>query len=75
MADFSWLNDIPDSEWKRDGHRLVMDFNIADFRKRSEWQGPWSEGVFDAWGATQERQYTSRPIADFFEITAKPSST
>ncbi len=58
MADFSWLNDIPDSDFPAHGDGFLKAFSLVWFLKRSglriedEWRNE-----FDTWGAEQPRQY------------------
>lgn len=58
--DFSWLNEVPDSAWRRWDHqgRSYMEMSKDEFRRRSKVVGDqYWERSFEDWGVTQPRRY------------------
>ncbi|MFT4410203.1 hypothetical protein ACLMOV_11290 [Stenotrophomonas muris] len=58
MADFSWLNDVPEDGWQKQEGGFCRSFDYDWFIEKSQAKGNdrWRE-EFDIWGATQPRGY------------------
>jgi len=60
VANFEWLNDIPDEHWeKADGGGLRRFFSLSWFVRKSEADPNSWRGEFDAWKFGTERVYES----------------
>ncbi|HDX0925510.1 TPA: hypothetical protein ACG5JQ_000343 [Stenotrophomonas maltophilia] len=58
MANFEWLNDIPEAEWEKHGLGFSRSFDHDWFMDKCQIRGNdrWRE-EFDIWGSTQPRGY------------------
>ncbi|WP_294995503.1 hypothetical protein [uncultured Stenotrophomonas sp.] len=58
MADFSWLNEIPDAGFPSHGDGFLKAFPLIWFLERSGLRaGDDWRNEFDAWGSEQPREY------------------
>ncbi|MDT3530245.1 hypothetical protein ROV86_19280 [Stenotrophomonas pavanii] len=58
MADFSWLDEIPDDQWGSQGPGHFKSFGLKDFLSRSQAEESDLQ-QFNAWGAKRPRCYTA----------------
>ncbi|KWV46117.1 hypothetical protein [Stenotrophomonas maltophilia] len=66
MANFEWLNEIPDHEWERaDGGGLRRTFGLNNFVRRSEADPETWRREFDGWKFDQRRVYETFNVPPF----------
>lgn len=58
-VDFNWLNELPDSAWRRWGRGWsYVEVSKDEFHQRSKVKGDqYWEGPFEEWGMRQPRRY------------------
>lgn len=74
MANFGWLNDIPDEAWHSVHGVKVRTFAVRDFQERSGIAKMTDElgGEFQQWAATQPRRYEGLVNFDVRSIHLEP---